>query len=57
LRTGGIVKAGENLVVPSVVLGADKPVLVIDANGIVKQATATIQATKVGELVISDIKY
>lgn len=50
-------KSGENLVVASVQLGANKPVLVVGANGVVRQATATLEATKKGEMIIRDIKY
>lgn len=57
LRTAGVVKSGDNLVVASVQLGANKPVLVVGANGVVRQATATLEATKKGEMIIRDIKY
>lgn len=57
LRTTGVVKVGDNLVVGSVQVGANKPVMVVDAQGAVRQANATIEVTKKYELIIKDIEY
>jgi RHS repeat-associated protein len=58
LRTTGIVSVGGNLVVGSVQVGANKPVMVIDAQGVVRQATATIEvAKKTMDIIIKDLKY
>ncbi len=57
LRTTGVMKAGEDMVVASVRLGSHQPVMVITAGGVVRKATATISATKKGEILISNITY
>ena len=58
LGTTGVVKVGENLVVGSVQVGTNKPVMVIDAQGVVRQATATIEvAEKTTDIVIKDLKF
>jgi hypothetical protein len=55
LRTTGVLSVGENLVVGSV--GVNKPVMVIDAQGVVRQATATIEvAAKTMDILIKDLK-
>ncbi|MDQ3788054.1 MAG: RHS repeat-associated core domain-containing protein [Actinomycetota bacterium] len=56
LRTTGVVKVGDNLVVGSVQVGTNKPVMVVTPQGIVRQATATIEAGRT-DIVIKDIKY
>jgi hypothetical protein len=58
LRTTGVVSVGDNLVVGSVQVGSNKPVMVIDPQGVVRQATATIEvAKKTMDIVIKDLNF
>ena len=56
LRTTGVVKVGNNLVVGSVQVGSNKRILVVTPQGVVRQATATIEVTRT-DMVIKDISY